>query len=219
MKRFVIVGLGVFGSGAAETLYREGHEVIAMDLNAEKVERLTRFVTRAVVGDAREREVLHRVGVQGADAAVVSTGDDISASALAVMALRDLDVQDIFVKVVSMDHARIMTRIGATRTVFPERESSVNLALQMIQGQALLNYIRIGSGVSIQEIAVPASWEGRTLRELNLTRQFRVSVVAINDVLSDTAHPVPDPDMPLLDTYTLILTGEESNLARVAQVK
>jgi trk system potassium uptake protein TrkA len=219
MKRYVVVGLGVFGSGAAETLYREGHEVIAMDLDEDKVERVSSVVTRAVVADARERDVLERVGARGADGAVVSTGDDISASALAVMALRDLDVQEVNVKVISADHARIMARIGATRTVFPERESSVNLALQMIQGEALINYVRLGSGLSIQEMAVPTEWEGKTLRQLALTQHYRVSVVAFHDVLSDETRPIPDPDTPLLDTHTLILTGSEENLARVARVR
>ena len=71
MNRYVIVGLGVFGSGAAEALYGEGHEVIAFDLDPDKAERVSAFVTRAVVGDARDREVLDRVGVRGADGAVV----------------------------------------------------------------------------------------------------------------------------------------------------
>ena len=219
MNRYVIVGLGVFGAGAAEALYDEGHEVVAVDLDADKVERLSAVVTRAVVGDAREREVLDRIGVRGADAAVVSTGDDISASALAVMALRDLEVREVYVKVVSADHARIMARIGATRTVFPERESAVNLALQIVQGDGLVNYVRLGSGLSIQEMAVPHEWEGRTLRELALTRRYRVSVVAVHDVLTDTTSPVPDPDAPLLDTHTLVVTGSEASLADVARVR
>ncbi len=219
MNRYVIVGLGVFGSGAAEALYGEGHEVVAIDLDPDKAEHVSSFVTRAVVGDARDREVLDRVGVRGADGAVVSTGDDIAASALAVMALRDLEVREVYVKVVSADHARIMARLGATRTVFPERESAVNLALQIVQGDALINYVRLGSGLSIQEMAVPGEWEGRTLRELSLTRRYRVSVVAVHDVISDETSAVPDPDTALLDTHTLILTGAEDSLSRVAKIR
>lgn len=219
MKRYVIVGLGIFGSSAAQALYKQGHDVVALDVNGDLVDRMAPFVTRAVVGDARDRTVLERVGARGADAAVVSTGDDISASALAVMALRDLEVPEVFVKVVSADHARIAARIGATRTVFPERESAVNLALQMTQGAALINYIRLGSGLSIQEMAVPRSWEGQSLRQLDLPRRHRVSVVAVHDVIADTTTPVPDPDAPLLDTHTLVVTGNEDSLARVAQIQ
>jgi len=219
MNRYVVIGLGVFGSSAAQTLFDQGHEVVALDLNTEKVDRVAPLVTRAVVADGRDRDVLDRLGVREADAAVVSTGDDISASALAAMALRDLDVREVYVKVISTDHARIMTRIGATRTVFPERESAANLAYQMTHGDSLFNYVRLGAGLSIQEMAVPREWEGQTLRDLALTRRFRVSVVAVHDVLSDTTSAVPDPDAPLLDTHTLVVTGSEENLARVTEIR
>ncbi|PAP77106.1 potassium channel family protein [Rubrivirga marina] len=219
MNRYVIVGLGIFGSAAAQALHKQGHDVVAIDRDGELVDRMAPLVTRAVVGDARDRAVLERIGAGGADAAVVSTGDDLSASALAVMALRDLGVREVVAKVVSADHARIVARVGATRTVFPERESAINLALQMTQGAALINYVRLGSGLSIQEMAVPRAWEGQTLRELDLTRAHRVSVVAVHDVLADTTTPVPDPDAPLLDTHTLVVTGDEASLARVAKIR
>jgi len=218
MKRFIIIGLGIFGSGVAETLYAEGHEVIAIDVKEEHVNRIASHVTRAVVGDARQVDILEKVGARGANTGVISTGDDLSASILAAMALRDLKVREIYVKVISFDHARIMAKIGVTETVFPERESSVNLAVRLIHSQAVLNYYRIGNGLSLQEMAVPVRWEGKTLRALQLPTHYRVSVVAIHDVLMDQMIPVPDPDMPLLDTHTLVLTGSETNLARVARI-
>lgn len=218
MKRFIIIGLGEFGSGVAETLYKQGNDVIAIDLIEAKVNRMAAHVSRAVVGDARQADVLESVGAKGADGAVVSTGDDISTSVLATMALRDLGVGEIYVKVVSFDHARIMGKIGATETVFPERESSVNLGRRMMRSNALLNYIRLGGGLNLQEMAVPVKWEGKTLRDLQLPTRYRVSVVAVHDVLTDTMTPVPDPDMPLLDSHTLVLIGTEPCLARVASI-
>lgn len=218
MKRFVVIGLGIFGSGVAETLYKHGHEVVVIDQVEDKVNRVAAHVSRAVVGDARQAELLDKVGVRGAEAAVVSLGEDISASILATMALRDLGVGEIYVKVVSFDHARIMSKIGVTETIFPERESSVNLGTRIMRSNALLNYVRLGSHLSLQEMAVPARWEGKTLRALQLPARYRVSVVAVHDVLADTTMPVPDPDMELLDTHTLILTGSAENLARVASI-
>lgn len=218
MKRFIIVGLGIFGSGVAETLYEQGNDVIAIDLKEQNVNRMAGHVTRAVVGDARQVDVLEKIGSRGAEAAVVSTGEDISASILVTLALRDLGVLEIYVKVISFDHARIMAKIGVTETVFPERESSVNLGKRIVSSDALLNYVRLGGGLSLQEMTVPARWEGKTLRDLQLPARYRVSVVAVHDVLRDEMTPVPDPDMPLLDTHTLVLTGTEENLARVAGI-
>lgn len=218
MKRFIIIGLGTFGLGVAETLFEQGNEVIAVDLDDSKVDRVASHVTRAVAGDARNSEILDKIGAREADAGVVSTGDDISTCVLATMALRDLDVAEIYVKVISHDHARIMTKIGVTETIFPERESSINLAVRISHSNALLNYVRLGSGFSLQEMAVPAKWIGRSLRELELRPRHGVSVIAVHDVITDQMIPVPDPDAALKDSDTLLVAGSTENLERVARI-
>ena len=216
-RRFVVVGLGNFGFGLAETLAAEGHEVIAVDANAASVDRIAQHVERAVVGDATRREVLDRAGVRRADVAVVSVGDDITASILAVLALRDLEVQAIYCKVISVDHARVMERQGVTETVFPERDSAIALG-RRLGASGLLNYVRLGPGFSIQEMGVPDGWEGRCLRELDLRQRYRVQVLAIHDMLRDEVVAVPDPDRPLMDSDTIIVSGTEEDLARLARL-
>lgn len=219
MKRFIIVGLGVFGSGVAETLFEQGNEVIAVDLKSENVDGIAPHVTRAVVGDARQVDLLRKIGVTDAEAGVVSTGDDISASVLAAMALRDLHVREIYAKVISRDHARIMKKIGVSETVFPERESSINLAIRISHSNALLNYVRLGSGFSLQEMAVPNKWTGRSLRDLELRARHGVAVIAVHDVITDQMIPVPDPDALLKGSETLLIAGSDENLERIAQIE
>ena len=217
-KRFIVIGLGIFGEGIAEALYQQGNEVIAVDVNEEKINRIGPRVTRALVGDGRAVDLLRRVGAGDADAAVVSTGEDISASILAVMALRDIGVPEIYVKVVSNDHSRILRKIGVTEIVFPERESSQNLAQRLVHGDALLNYIHLSGDFSIQEMAVPNAWRGRSLRELELRPKYGVSVIAVRDVLIDQLIAVPDPDAPLKDSDTLLVGGSGANLAKIARI-
>jgi trk system potassium uptake protein TrkA len=217
MKRFVIVGLGNFGATVAESLHALGHDVVAMDSDEEKVDRIAPFVTRAAVGDGRQMAILERVGAKGADAGVVSTGDDITASILAAMMLRDLGVREIYAKVISRDHARVMDKIGVTETIFPERESAQRLATR-IASRGILNYIRIHTSFSIQEMAVPEPWIGRSLRELELPRRYRIAVIARHDVLRDEMIPVPNPDAPLTDSDTLLVAGKDEDLARAAEV-
>ncbi len=216
MKRFIIIGMGNFGSSVAEALYSQGNDVIALDRNEEVIDRMAAYVSRAAVGDGRQIEVLERIGARDADVAVVSTGDDITASVLTTLALRDLGVKDIYVKVISRDHARVMARLGATETIFPERESAQNLASRLLE-QSVLNYIRLGGGFSIQEMVVPGRWEGRTLRELQLPSRFKISVVAIHDVLTDQMFVPPDPDAPLKGSDTLVVAGSEEALRRAAK--
>ena len=218
MKRFIIVGLGNFGTGVAETLHRAGHDVIALDTSEHAVDRIAQYVGRAAVGDGKEMRTLERIGAADADAAVVSTGDDITASVLTTLSLRDLGLREIYVKVISRDHARVMEKIGVTETIFPERESAIRLG-HRIANQSLLNYVQLGPDFSIQEMAVPDPWVGQSLRQLQLPRRFRISVIAVHDVLTDTIMPVPEPDAPLKESDTLLLAGKDSALAKVAKVK
>ena len=218
MKRFVVIGLGNFGASAAEALNAKGHEVIAVDLDGDAIDRIAPYVAKAAVGNGTDAGTLERIGVRDADAGVISTGDDITASILATMAMHDLHVGDVYVKVISRDHARVMERIGVTETIFPERDSAIGLATR-ICGTALLNYVQLGSGFSIQEMAVPESWSGRTIRELQLRQNYDITVVALHDVLTDAIAPSPDPDSVLKDSDTLLVAGSDDKLARAAQLK
>ena len=218
MKRFVVVGLGNFGSSVAEALHTQGFDVVAVDMNEAAVDRIASLVTRAAVGDGRNIAALEEAGARGADAAIISTGDDITASILATMAMRDLGVRETYVKVISIDHARVMEKIGVTETIFPERESGFRLATR-ISAQGILNYVRLGPDFSVQEMAVPEPWIGRTLLELELPRRFRISVIAVHDILADRMIPVPPPESVLKESDTLLVAGDDEDLARAARAR
>lgn len=217
MKRFVVIGLGNFGATVAESLHAARHDVLAIDTREEVVDRIAPLVSRAVVADGRSAATLERIGAKGADAGVVSTGDDITASILAMMALRDVAVRDVYVKVISTDHARVMAKLGATETVFPERDSGDRLATR-IGSTAILNFQRLGSGFGIQEMAVPEPWIGQSLRALALPDRYRISVVGVHRILTDEMVLVPDPDAPLTDSDTLLIAGRDADLARAAKL-
>lgn len=217
MQRFVVIGLGNFGASVAEALHAARHDVLAIDSKAETVDRLAGSVTRAVVTDGRSAKALERVGAKGADAGIVSTGDDITASILATMALRDLGVREIYVKVISTEHARVMEKLGVTETVFPERDSGMRLATR-VSSRTIINYVRLGPGFGVQEMAVPEPWIGLSLSELQLPKKHRISVIAVHDVLNDVMIPVPDPKAPLKDSDTLLVAGKDKDLEKAAKV-
>jgi trk system potassium uptake protein TrkA len=218
MKRFVVVGLGNFGSSVAEALHAQGHDVIAIDVDEDAVDRIAPHVSRAAVGDGRSATALERAGATEADVGIVSTGDDITASILSTLALRDHGVREIYVKVVSSDHARVMAKIGVTETIFPERESGIRLATR-VSSRGILNYVHLGAGFSVQEMAVPESWIGKSLRELGLPRRYRISVLAVHDVLLDKMILVPEPDARLKESDTLVVAGADEDLAKAARVR
>jgi len=215
MKRFIIVGLGNFGASVAETLCAAGYDVAALDTDAERVDEMARKVTRAAVGDGSDLRTLKRIGAEDANAAIISTGDDITASALTALVMRDVGVEEIYVKVVSHDHARLIEKIGVTETIFPEHESGMRLA-KRIARHTLLNYVQLAPGFGVQEMAVPEGWIGKTLRDLELPRKHGVSVVAVHDMLLGTIQAAPDPDAVLKESDTLLVAGADENLAQAA---
>lgn len=215
MKRFVVVGLGNFGSSVSESLNAQGQDVLAVDTSEAAVERIAGTVSSAVIADGRSAKTLERIGARDADAGIIGMGDDITASILTTMALKDVGVREIYVKVISMDHARVMEKIGVTETIFPERDSAQRLAARLTT-TSILNFVRLGTSFGIQEMAVPEGWVGKSLRALELPKRYGISVIAVHDVLTDTMSPTPDPDAPLKESDTLLVAGKDADLARAA---
>lgn len=218
MKRYAVIGLGNFGFTIAQNLTENGHEVIAIDYDGDVVDRLASQISRAAVGDATDVETLRKIGMSNADAGIVSTGDDITSSILATMALQDLDVKEIYVKVISIDHGRVMKRMDVTDIVFPERDSAISLAARVSRA-ALLNYVKLGAGFSLQEMGVPESWSGKSIRELNIRQKHNISIVALHDILTDEITATPDPDNLLKDSDTLLVAGDDEALEKAAKIK
>ena len=218
MKRILVIGLGNFGTVLAEQLHEQGHEVVAVDERPDVIDAIGPRVSRALVGDATKRVVLEEAGAPQADAAVVSTGDDLAASVLTLLALRDIGVSSVFVKVHSAEHARIANALGAEESVFPEHESALALASRISARTPLLKYVQLGKELSLQEMAVPAEWNGKTLRELGLPQRYHAQVVAVHDVLRDAMMPVPDPDRPLTLSDALLVAGSPAVLEQLARL-
>ena len=218
MQRIVVVGLGNFGMAVTESLAVKGVDVIAIDRRQEMVDRIAHLAARAVAGDGTMPDLLRYVGGKDADVGIVATGDDITASNLAVLALKDIGVREIHVKVISEPHARVVEKVGVTGTVFPERDSGRRLA-EAVVSTDILAYFPLGDDFAMQEMAVPDSWLGRSLKELKMRGQFNITVVAVRDVLTGTIVGVPDPDAVLKDSDTLFVSGTKSDLARVTRLR
>lgn len=211
MKRFLVIGLGNFGSWAARSLYAQGHEVIAVERRSALVDRYADRVSRGVVGDGSDGDLLEEIGAGDADAAVISTGGDLATSILATIALMDLGVEEIYVKVTSREAARALEAFDVTDTIFPEREVADRLA-HHITSTTVLDYISLTDQHSIQEIAIPDAWLGRSLRELALPHEYGIQVIAVYHVLSDTMDVVPDPDEPLAESDVAVVAGRDDKV-------
>lgn len=218
MATFLLVGLGHFGSSVALALHQAGHDIIAVDSDPEVVDRLADRITHVACGDGTDPAVLEELGAAHAKAAVVSTGSDVTASVLAAVSLRDLGIREIHVKVVSDLHARILSKVGVAETIFPERESALQLS-QRLGSHSILKYLPIEPGFSAQEMAVPDRWIGRSLRQLELPRRYGIAVIAVRSFLTGETRPIPDPDAKLVESDALLVAGRDQDLKRLADLK
>ena len=211
MKRFVVIGLEKFGSWVARALFDQGFDVIALERDEMLVDRFTDRVTRCVVADGTDPEVPRKVGAAEADVAVVSTGDDLAATILSTLALREVGVDRIFAKVASV---QAMKRFDIDELIFPEREAAERLASRLTS-TTVLDRVRLGEGYSIQEMAIPDAWIGKSLRELGLPIEKGVQVVALHDLLTGSWTVVPDPNAPLKESDVAIVPGDDDTLRRL----
>ena len=122
MKQFAIIGMGRFGMSLAQTLYSLGNDVLAIDINEEKIAAVSDYVTHAVAGDATDEQTLTSLGINNLDVAVVTIGGDIQASILVCLLCIELGVKKVIAKAQSDLHARVLIKIGVDKVVFPERD-------------------------------------------------------------------------------------------------
>jgi trk system potassium uptake protein TrkA len=212
--KFAIIGLGSFGSNVAKTLYEKKHEVLAVDTDKEKIEKLKTLVTHAVHMDAAVKDNLSALDIQGMDVVVVSLGPEMEASILTVLYLHELGAQRIVAKALTEDHLKILEAVGATEVIYPEKDMAIKTALRL-SNPNILDYLPLLSGIDIQEIAPPEKFLGKSLRELNLRNRFGVQVIAIKEIIAEKTTYMPKADFVIKDSDILILMGEQDQLERI----
>jgi len=213
MKRFCVIGLGNFGFHVAKTLYEEGHEVIAIDLNRDKIQRIKNFTSYAIIGDASNKEFLKGQGIGEMNAVIISTGERSHLSTLITLHLREMGVPRILVKAVDGDHGRILEKIGATDIIFPEKDMAIKTA-RGLSSSNILEFIPIAEDYSISEVAPPSHFIGKNLIDLNLRRQYNVTVIGIRDMLTGEFNTLPSPTHVIKDSDLLILIGKAEDVEK-----
>ena len=214
MKRVVVIGLGIFGFHIAKQLYENGIEVIAIDKSKELVQKIKDFSSKAVVADAREKEVLEAIGIREDDTVIVSFGEDLSASTLLTLHLKELNVKRIIVKAPNEDHKRILQKVGATEVIIPEKEMAAKVARSLISPN-VIDYIPVSEDYNISEIAPPASFLGKSIAQLNLRNKYHIEVIAIRDVLSDRITLIPPASSVIKDSDILVVIGKDPDIQKI----
>jgi len=212
MKQFVVVGLGRFGASVATTLAENGHDVLAIDCDPEKVQAISGDVTHAVEADATDEEALKTLGVRNFDVAVVSIGDNVSANILCTLILKELNLPYVIVKAPDTLHGKVLTKVGADRVVYPERDMGSRIAQNLISSN-VLDYIEFAPEYGVIEILASDNMVGRTLKELELRASFDVNVMAIKR--GDQLYISPGAEDKIEAGDKLVLMGKNENLDKM----
>lgn len=228
MRLFVVIGLGQFGRFTATTLYAGGGDVIAIDADEARVELVKDDVGQAICLDATDVDALRSVGVGKADTAIVALGEaDLEASIICCTALSDLGVGRIIVRSASEEHGRILSRVGATRVIYPEKQMGEELARALITS-GVLDQVTLSTGQTVAHIRPRNDLVGKTIRDCLLQERYRLAVIGIQQPrrkIDDRGEvqeeliliPVPDQDSVIGEDDILIVVGNASQIELISR--
>jgi len=212
-RRFVVIGLGSFGSALARKLKENGLRVTGIDSDTDKVEDCQSYLFEAVIGDATDRETLASLYLDRADSVLISMGEDITRSLLATLHAKELGAKRIIVKGVSREHGKLLKSLGVERVVFPEIEIAEQLA-DRLTWPSIIDFLPIDSDYSFVEVAMPQRLVGKLLMESDLRRQFGLWVVGVKDIMSGKLVMFPDGEFRFSEDQMLLMVGKEVDLKK-----
>ncbi|MGM7720200.1 TrkA family potassium uptake protein [uncultured Metabacillus sp.] len=177
-KEYAVIGLGRFGGSICRALSEEGLEVMAIDIDEDKVNEFANVASHAVVGDTTDETVLKSLGIRNFDHVIVAIGDNIQASILTTLILKELGVRDITVKATNDYHEKVLSKIGADRIVHPERDMGRRIAHKIVSNN-VLDYLELSEEHSIVEIVANERIHGNSIMDLDIRAKYGINIVAV----------------------------------------
>lgn len=211
-KQYAIIGMGRFGSSIARALSGMGYDVLAIDADEQRVQEISSIVTHAVSADSTDEEALRALGIRNFDVVVVAIGEDIQSSILTTLILKDLGVPVILVKAKSELHGKVLSKIGADKVIYPERDMGTRVAHHLASPN-ILEYIELSPDYSILEMQAATPMIGRNLQELDIRAKYRCNVIAIRR--GDEMNITPNADDRLTRGDVLVIVGHKDSLTKL----
>ena len=214
-RRYLVIGLGNFGSVVASELVSHECNVTAIDTSEARLEDLPKHAhLDAIVADATDRALLERLQVDQYDAVVVSTGENWQSSILIAMHLKELGARKIMVKANTHDHARILKMVGATETVIPEQQMAAKLA-RSVAHPNLVDFLPLSHDFVVAELSAPDAFLGQTLSELKLRSRYNVFVLAVKKSTTGELDLVPGGDYVVRRDDLLVIVGRTQDIDKL----
>ena len=209
-KQFVVIGLGRFGTSVAKTLIEANVDVLAIDIDEAKINDASMYLTHAVALDATDENSLKALGIRNFDVAIVCVGD-IQSSVLITLLCKELGIKYVLVKAKNDLHSKVLFKIGADKIVFPERDTGIRVANNLLASN-ILDFIQLNKNYGILEFNVPSDWIGKSLVDINIRKIFGINVIAIKRQNDFNVNPAAE-DI-LNENDVLIIIGSDTNLKK-----
>lgn len=211
-KQFAVIGLGRFGGSICKELVKQGMEVLAIDIDEERVNEYAEIATHAVVADTTDENALKKLGIRNFEHVIVAIGDNIHASILTTLILKELGVKKITVKAQNDLHEKVLKKIGADQVVHPERDMGIRIVMNLVSNN-VLDYLELSDEYSIVELIAGSNVDGKTLSELDIRAVYGVNIVAIKR--GDAIIVSPKASEQLLKDDILVAIGAHNDINRL----
>lgn len=211
-KTYAVFGLGRYGRAVAKELVKSGMEVLAVDINEACVNAAIADLPYCKCADITDIEVLKQLGIQNIDVVIIAMANNLEASVMSAMLCKELGVETVIAKCASETNCKILSKVGADKVVYPEKESGTRLAKNLLSS-GFVDVIELSKNASMVEIDVKPEWEGKTLIELNLRAKYSINVVAI--IQNKKINTYIDPNIPLDKTMTLVVIANVNKLNKL----
>lgn len=213
-KSFAVIGLGRFGFNIAKGLGEQGMSVLAIDNSEEKIRDINEYVDQAIECNSSDLKALKEAGVGNVDVAVISIGEDIEASIMTVMSVKELGVESIIAKAITPMHGQILTKIGANRVVYPEKEVAMKLVKNLCDH---MHYetIDLSNTMKIVKLTIPERFVGKTIKDAGFEEDYNVKLIAYKN--QGTWQTTVDPLTPTHKNDVLVILGNVLEIEKLSR--
>mgnify|MGYP002556644764 FL=1 len=210
MKSILVIGLGRFGRHMAKKFSEQNNDVMAIDINEERINNVLSVVTNALIGDATNERFMETIGVRDFDLCVVAIGDNFQSSLETTALLKDLGAKFVLARASRDVHAKFLLRNGADDVIYTEKETAERLAVKY-GSDNIFNYIELNDEYSIYEIAVPSSWLNKSILKVNVRSKYGISILATKQ--GNNIFPLPKPEHVFTDSESLMILGKNEDVS------
>lgn len=215
MKSILLVGLGRFGLGVAKKLNELNHQVLAVDSDEERVNRVLPYVTSAQIGDTRDEDFLRSLGVDNFDVCFVCIGDDFQSSLETTSLLKELGGRHVVARAASEVHRKFLLSNGADEVVYPEEQLAEWAAICFTSDQ-IRDFVKLDGEYAIYEVNVPEDWKGMTVGQLDIRKRYGLNLLVVKE--EGRGSTVVTPDTVFMPGQTVLTLGRWRDVQRCFRI-